>query len=133
MSFVFRFQSACVATGLLFAVLSITLVFAPELIYWLFDLSGDSAANVLARRAGALFIALAYLCFASSKTKSAELRSIIIRTMLVLFSALIGVGIYDFSMGNAGVGIWVAIVGEAMFVALFLSVSSNDKPETRSQ
>jgi len=62
---IMTFRNLNLAASLLCAVLAILLVALPEVIYFVFSLSGDELGNFLAKRAGMLFLGVATLLFFS--------------------------------------------------------------------
>lgn len=119
MGYIAKYRAACISVSLLFISLAFTLAFRPELIYWLFELQGNAASDVLSMRAGMLFLGLSFLAWSGRNAPTKEFRQCIARVMQVLFIALICAGIYELYKGTVGHGIWIAVAGEAVFLALF--------------
>lgn len=121
------FKFVCTSALILCAALAIVLLLFPGVIYWLFDISETLSANLLAKRAAALFTGYAALMLLSRNAKSVETIRIVSITMVILFVSLIIVGGFEFFTNNAGPGIWVAIVGETVFAALFTLIWTNER------
>ena len=117
---IFSFELVSTLAAVLCSLLCFTLLFVPDLIYWLFELVASNSANLLAKRAAMLFLGLAVLLLATRKTQSGEVVSAVSLSMVVAFCGLIVVGCYEYISCTAGPGIWVAIVGEAFFIFMFL-------------
>lgn len=110
----FKFLSS--AYAVLCLVLAGCLLFAPELIYRLFGIVGNLSADILSRRAAMLFLGFTVLAFLSRNAPFSDLRQSVTVTMGVTMFALLCTGLFEWFRGTIGAGIWVAIVGEAVFV-----------------
>ena len=53
-----NFRNACFVVSSLFLFLSLTLVFFPKIVYWLFSLQQNYLGDFLAKRAGVLILGL---------------------------------------------------------------------------
>ncbi len=71
------YRLSLVAASLLFGALSLSLVFLPEIVYWLFQLEGNALGDLLGKRAGMLFLGLAILCFSARNSSSPEVRCLV--------------------------------------------------------
>lgn len=102
------------------AALSITLVFVPGLIHWLFQINNDPGTIVMSRRAGMLFLGLCLILFMSRNEPPSNLRQAVTLAIALTMFGLVCVGLYEYLKGTVGGGIWLAILTEAFFVAAFL-------------
>ena len=114
------FRQIATGTATLCMALFVFLWFLPGPIYWLFALDPNAAADVLARRAGAIFLGIGVLCLGSRDSEPSGARLAIARGMAVIMLALTIAGLVEFSSGRVGPGIWLAILAETGFALLWL-------------
>lgn len=107
---------------MLYVTLFACLLLSPGLVYWLFGIPGHPSADLLAKRAAFLFLGLAVLSFVGRDAPPSNLRQTVILSMATTVAGLICVGVYEFLAGAAGPGIWIAIIGEAVFLGLYLNL-----------
>lgn len=108
------YRAAARATGGVFALLCATLVFAPGLVLWLFDLADAASATVLARRAGVLFLGLALVLLLTQTHPSNSSRKAIQYAVAVMLCAMALLGLVEWLRGGVGPGIWLAILAELL-------------------
>ena len=120
------YKMVSIAASALYVALFACLLIAPNLIYWLFGISGDATADLLAKRAAMLFLGLAVLAFLGRNAPPSHLRQAVSAGMAAALAGLMLTGMYEFFVGTAGGGIWVAIGGEAVFLVLYLRVMLTD-------
>lgn len=113
------------ATGL-YGALFVCLLVAPNLIYGLFGLAGDATADFLASRAAMLFLGLTVLSWLGRNAPHSSLRQAVTLAMATTMAGLMLTGMMEFFHGAAGVGIWFAIGGEALFLGLYLHILLRD-------
>lgn len=101
----------------LFLALSLILVTYPQLVYFLFSLSQNGAADLLAKRAGALFLGFGVLCFLAQRSLNWETKRIVLVSIGTAMCAMALLGIYELLRGNVGIGILFAIVTESAIAA----------------
>ncbi len=106
----------------LYFALSATLIFAPDIVYWLFGVNGDDSGDFIAKRAGMLFLGLALVCSLSRKTNDSDARIAISVGLAASMSGLALSGVYEFYRGYVGPGIWLAIAFETVFAASYVCV-----------
>jgi hypothetical protein len=116
------FKTVSLAASALCCTLFLCLLLTPGLIYWLFGVESHATADLLAKRAAMLFLGLAVLSFLGRNAPHSSLRQAVSVAMATTMAGLILAGIYEFFMGTAGIGIWLAICGEALFLCLYLHV-----------
>ena len=121
------FRSINQAASLLCAILSVALIFLPELIYFLFNITGDAVGNFLAKRAGMLFLGLATLLYFSRNIEASSARSAISLGLVVAMGGLALLGAYEYFRGYAGIGIWLAIITETTFAIGYALVLLSDR------
>lgn len=116
MTYEFVTRLAFVAT----LALCLTLLFVPGLIFWLFHITDDPSALVLARRAAMLFLGLSAISFMAMDAAEAETRKAISVGFLVTMTGLAVLGLVELVRGTVGIGIWLAIFVEIFFAYHFL-------------
>ena len=121
------FRSINQAASLLCAILSVALIFLPELIYFLFNITGDAVGNFLAKRAGMLFLGLATLLYFSRNIEASSARSAISLGLVVAMGGLALLGAYEYFRGYAGIGMWLAIITETTFAIGYALVLLSDR------
>jgi len=125
------YKAVSVAASALYSALFACLLVAPDLIYWLFDIKRHTTADLLAKRAAMLFLGLAVLTFLGRNAPYSSLRRAVSISMATTMAGLMLAGMYEFFFGTAGVGIWAAIGGEALFLSLYLHVLLRDARLTK--
>ncbi len=121
----FRFIN--LAASVVCAILGVVLIFLPDLIYFIFSLTGDAVGDFLAKRAGMLFFGFATLLYLSRNTQDLNARSAISWGLVVAMGGLAMLGAYEYFRGYVGVGIWLAIVTEISFVIGYIYVLRSDQ------
>ncbi len=114
------FRTLSMAAGLLFGVLCLTLIFLPQVVYWLFQLQGNDLGDFLAKRAAALFFGLTILCLYARNSVSIEAQHLVLLTVGAAMGAMALFGVYEFIRGAAGSGILMAIGIEITIAVTFL-------------
>lgn len=113
------FRAVCVATSLLCAGLSIGLLTMPDVFASVFGLTPSVEGAVMARRAGVLFIGLGGLIYSCRTLVDPNHTRAISRWMVILMVAMAVLGLVEFALSRVGIGIFVAILPEVIFAALF--------------
>lgn len=109
----FRWLSTAFA-GLCFALFACLLLY-PAAIYSLLSITSHDTADILARRASMLFLGFAALSYLGRNAATSDLRQAVMVGMFVTMLGLLSIGVFEWVQGRVGLGIWVAIVGEALF------------------
>lgn len=130
---VMSYKIVSLAASVLFITLFACLLFVPNVIYWLIGVEHSPTADLLAKRAAMLFLGLSVLSFLGRNESSSNLRQTVIVAMATTLAGLMIAGMYEFFFGIAGVGIWFAIGGEALFLSLYLVVWFKDSPKLKSR
>lgn len=120
------YKAVSIAASALCSALFACLLVAPDLIYWLFGIERHTTADLLARRAAMLFLGMAVLTFLGRNAPYSSLRQVVSVAMATTMAGLMLTGMYEFFLGTAGIGIWSAIGGEALFLGLYLQVLHKD-------
>ncbi len=129
LEFLMSYRHLCSAASLLFFILFATLIFLPEIVYWLFNIQGNELGDFLAKRAGVLFLGFSVLCFCSRNTTSKEVRHIVALSVGTAMGAMALLGIYELVRGNTGPGILVAVFIELAISILLFRPSSDSQAE----
>lgn len=115
------YKPLAVTVSILFGALSLALIFLPQVIYWLFNLQGNSLGDFLAKRAGILFFGLSVLCFHSRNTRSIEVQQLASLTVGVAMGCMALLGVVEFFRGHVSIGIFVAVTIEVVFALLCIA------------
>jgi hypothetical protein len=113
------FEMLCKLAGTITAALCFTLLFAPGLIHWLFQIDSTSGADVMSRRAAMLFAGLSTLAFLTSEATTSELRRTTCAVVCITMAGLAVLGLFEWIRGAVGAGIILAITVELFFVYWF--------------
>jgi hypothetical protein len=124
---VMTFRTVSSATALIFLTLSVILVAAPQIVYWLFSLQGNDLGGFLAKRAGALFLGLSILCFLACNTSSPDIKRLVSVSVGSAMAAMALLGLYELAHGFAGPGILAAVLTETVIAASFLRIWAQTK------
>jgi hypothetical protein len=99
-------------------VLSILLLFFPEVIFFIFGVAGNESAYFISRRAAMFFWGYAAIAFFSRNARPSESRQSIAFGIALSMLGFAVLGLFEFFRGFAGAGIFLP-----MAVELFLSIS----------
>jgi hypothetical protein len=99
-------------------VLSILLLFFPEVIFVIFGVRGNESAYFISRRAAMFFLGYAAIAFFSRNSQPSECRQSIALGIALSMMGFAVLGLFEFFRGFAGAGIFLPII-----VELFLSIS----------
>ncbi len=125
------YRTVSIAASALYSTLFVCLLVAPGSIYWLFGVERHTTADLLAKRAAMLFLGLAVLSFLGRNEPYSNLRQMVLVAMATSMAGLMLTGMYEFFLGTAGIGIWSAIGGEALFLSLYLLVLLRDAQQPK--
>ncbi len=114
-------QTSMLASGLCIA-LFLCLLFIPDLIFWLFDVSATASATFAFRRAAMLFFGLAVIAWFSRETSHSEARQAICIGFTLQMLTLALLGIFEFVRGFVGWGIFVAVLTELIFSICYANI-----------
>lgn len=107
--------------GSVFALLSLVLLFTPQMVLVLFDLENTVSTDIIARRAGILFSGLAYLALSTAAHSQNATKVRIDQTIALLLMGLAILGAVEWMNGRVGSGVWMAIGIEILLVGLLLT------------
>ncbi len=114
--------TACIAF-ILFAVL----LFIPNLVFIIFEISGNESASFIARRAAMLFLGVGVISWLIRNSEHSELRQSICIGLTVLMFSLSLLGTIEFIRGFAGPGIGLAIVTELILGVSYFKIWMSGK------
>ena len=107
--------------GGLFAVLSLVLLFTPHLVPAVFELESEVSTEIIAKRAGILFVGLAYLTLSTAAHPQNATRDKIDQSIALLLVGLATLGAIEWMNGRVGLGVWMAIGVEVLLAGLLLT------------
>jgi len=114
-----RYPTVILLTQILFGGLAIGLLAAPAFFAASFGLAPEVGAEVMARRAGVIFAALALLFQALRGIDDARLQRAVARAGLAMMLGLIGLGLIEWAAGRVWPGILFAVLPETLYALLF--------------
>lgn len=116
-----QFRSAATATALVFSALSLTLIFAPNLIVGDWGLNVTLAVEVVCRRAGALFGGVAVMLFFAREAEPSVARSALIKGVVATCALLTALGLFELGSGNVSPRILIPVAIEVVMMLAFLA------------
>jgi hypothetical protein len=114
------FKSVMIATVVLCSALSVVLLCAPSVIFFLFQIEPHDSAVFIARRAAVMFFGMATMCFYARDIKDPVAQRAIALGYGAMMVGLAVLGGFELARGTAGPGILLAIAAELLFAALYL-------------
>ena len=115
------FKTLSLISATIAALLFLTLLLAPGLIFWLFAVDSHESAEFIARRAAMLFLGLAVLNYLARNTPPSQLRRALSLGMASTMLGLALLGTVELLCGFAGIGIVPAILTETLLGLAYLS------------
>lgn len=113
------FRIAALGVSLLCFALAAIWVFAPDLFFTSWRVEASPAAYFSARRGAALYLGFGVLAFLARDVEPSPARNAIALAFGTWLGALAALGIVEFAVGDAGAGIWSAIVVEIVLSVVF--------------
>jgi len=117
-----NFRIVSLLTTALCMSLFVILFFVPQFIYWLFEVAPDETASFMLRRTALLFLGFSAASWFGRNSAVSEARQAISIGFCVVWFTLAVLGLFEYYFGSAGIGIWVAILGELVFGVLYLNI-----------
>jgi len=87
----------------------------------LFQIQGNDLGDFLAKRAGVLFLGLTVLCYYSRNSYTAEVQDLVSLAVGLSMGVMAFLGIFEFTRGTVGSGIFLAVVIESTIAFLFFA------------
>ena len=122
----YRTISVCAAA--LCGVLGFSLLVLPVIVYWIFGIMGNDTTDFMSRRAAMLFLGFAIILFQSRNAPNSAIRRSLSLGVWVAMLGLAATGLFEFAIGRAGGGIWLAIVTELAFAAAYFKFWTDRSP-----
>jgi hypothetical protein len=114
------FRSLAVVTAVICFALTGAWLIAPNILLGMWGVEYSYAVGLVARRAGALFLAIGIMFFLARNAEYSQSRTALAVGISTGCFALAVLGIFEFVTGHAGIGIWSAIIVEVGLACLFL-------------
>ena len=114
------FDLACRLVSVLFWSLFVILLASPDLIFWLFNVPHSETANLIARRASALFLGLGVIGWSIRNAPDGVFRQGFSLGVGLSMALLAVLGAYEFLRGFAGWPILLAVIVEITVSTIFL-------------
>jgi hypothetical protein len=111
---VINFKNLSIITAVIAFVLFITMLLAPEVMFYLFQIPESESAIFMSRRAAILFLGIGLLSWlVRNATHSTSTQSIKMSFAIIMFGLFL-LGSFEYIIGNAGIGIGLAIITELL-------------------
>lgn len=124
------FRQLSTLTAVLMAVLFLVLLFAPDIVFWLFSIETSESLRLLGRRTAMLFAGLAIVVWMLRHEPYGAAQQAVCAAFLTLMPGLAILGLLEFFRGAVGSGIMIAVAAEALigisYTRLYL-VSGNSE------
>lgn len=114
------FRTLSILSAALSAALFLTLLFVPDLVFWLFQIPASESAAFLSRRAAILFLGFGILMWLVRNTENSPANRAICIGWGTAMTALAILGTLEFVRGFAGGGIFIAVFMEAFIGVSYL-------------
>ncbi|SFB28946.1 hypothetical protein SAMN04515620_1363 [Collimonas sp. OK607] len=117
-----NFQGLAILSALVFLVLALTWMLAPDLLLSDWGVEFTSSAGLVSRRAAALYAGIAVMLFSARNAEPSVGRSALIKGVVVACFMLAALGVLEFKAGNATPRILIAVFIELAFMLALLYV-----------
>lgn len=122
-----KFKMVSVMTAGIALALCVVLIFAPEVIFMLFNIDENGSAFFIGRRAAMLFLGISVFSWVGRNASHSESRQAICLGLTISMLALALLGTTEYLRGFAGIGILLAVVTEATLALLYFKIWFNNK------
>jgi len=119
------FRTLSILSTALAAALFLTLLFMPELVFWLFQIPDSESAAFLSRRAAVLFLGYGVLMWLVRNAENSSVRRAICMGWGTAMTALAVLGTIEFIRGFVGPGIFSAVAIETFVGVSYLRLARN--------
>ncbi|MEC8326458.1 MAG: hypothetical protein VX100_10230 [Pseudomonadota bacterium] len=116
------FYKLSAITALIAALLSVALMGVPELLFYLFNIEASDATYFMGRRASILFLGLALVSWQIRNISDKITQLAVSLSFMVIMFGLAILGSIEFTLGNAGAGIFLAIITELTLGLFYLKI-----------
>jgi hypothetical protein len=124
---ILSFYRLSVFSSVLFAVLSIILLFAPVIMLSAWGVELTDSSGLVSRRIAALYAGIAVMYFFARNAAHSATRSALIVGTITACLILALLGVYEFIAGHASDGILISVLIEIVLVLAFLYVGARKK------
>lgn len=116
------FRNLAILIALLFLVLALAWMFAPQRLLEGWGIALTPSASVVGRRAAALYAGVAIMFWSARNAEPSPARSALMKGLAVSCLMLASLGVFEWAAGHATSGILVAAVIEIMLTLALLHV-----------
>lgn len=116
------FKPLSIFTAMLSLILCLSLLFLPEPIFFIFQIAEADSAFFIARRAAMLFLGIAVLCWLGKDALNSPSRQSVCIGLAVAMLGLASLGTFEYLQSNAGAGIGLAVITEAIIGIAYLRI-----------
>jgi hypothetical protein len=116
------FRKLSTITAVIAVTLFLLLLFAPEIIFTLFQVQGNESAFFISRRAAMLFLGFAVITWLGRNSSNSETRQAICIGMSISMLALAVLGVIEFLRNFVGIGIFLAVFTELVLGIAYLKI-----------
>lgn len=109
-------------TAFIAVLLSATLIGIPELLFYVFNIEANGATYFMSRRAGILFIGLAFVSWQIRNIFEINTQQAICLGFMAIMFGLAALGCIEFVLGNTEMGVFLAILTELTLGWFYLKI-----------
>jgi hypothetical protein len=124
----FTFRSLAIAAAVTCFALAGTWLFAPSVVLDLWAVQYSYPVGLVGRRAAALFLGIGVMLYLARDAQPSQSRNALAIGLSTSWAALAALGVFEFTTGHAGVGIWSAVVVEVALAVAFISATRSEGP-----
>lgn len=117
-----NFRNLAILTSFIFFALALTWMLAPKLLLASWGVDFSSSAELVGRRAAALYTGIGVMFFSARNTEPSPARSALLKGAAVVCLMLAVLGVFELAADHAKVGILVAVFIEIALTVAFLTV-----------
>lgn len=121
------FRTVAAITSVLLFLLGAGYLFAGETVVGRWDLPATDGVLLMARRIGAIYLGLSVLFFMAKNVPLSAARTAMSTGAVAVLSLLAILGVYEFSAGRVGPGIFISAGIESALAVAFLFVLIADR------
>lgn len=118
----FTFRRLAILISLLFFGLAATWIFAPDAMLANWNVASSPSAELVGRRAAALYAGIGVMFFLARRAEPSPARSALTAGMATACLLLAALGVFELLAGHAGAGILAAVLIEAALALAFLLI-----------
>lgn len=125
------FRNLAILIALLFLVLALTWMFAPQRLLAEWGIALTPSVGVVSRRTAALYAGVALMFWSARNAEPSPARSALMKGLAVACLMLASLGVFEWAAGHAAPGILVAVVIEVMLTLALLHVGRKSSETLR--